>query len=440
MNHLIPSRFINGDINYAIIVGFSGSGKSTLGRKLSNDNSIIEHYELDDVVTNWNFSDDNLKEYGDLIYSFFKGPGKKYRISYKYLVDNKIDEDHYERPLLKDFVDYTKKYANSHKTKKFIIEGVWPLIYNHNPEYYKDWCVMIKGTPYLISDYRANKRDVSDDENYWSGKEVINFIKSQRPSRLKKVAIPMNKAVDKWYKYFNSIITESNDMNPIYKLKVQPVIEWDYIDAPFFTEQEITSILNERYHRDHYNHASDYHRTDPSTYRNRIKEIQTLIKNTEDPEEITRLKMELIKLGWNPEVEVTESNISKAKNRVIRLYTEEMNNTCDIIDYSGNYDLYESYASSLGGKDKFFYIVLEDNCAMIYKYSNEIMTNSSRVYSVYDEANQLQKQDYNPMVYNTLNSTLFPMGDDYRAMNVAKDLIKENNNGNDSKFVLNKLG
>ena len=41
------------------------------------------------------------------------------------------------------------------------------------------------------------------------------------------------------------------------------------------------------------------------------------------------------------------------------------------------------------------------------------------------------------MVYNTLNSTLFPMGDDYRAMNVAKDLIKENNNG---KFILNKLG
>ena len=229
-------------------------------------------------------------------------------------------------------------------------------------------------------------------------------------------------------------------MNPIYKLKVQPVIEWNYIDAPFFTEQEIISILNERYHRDHYNHASDYHRTDPSNYRNRVKEIQTLIKNTEDPEEITRLKMELIKLGWNPEIEVSESNISKAKNRVIRLYTEEMNNTCDIIDYSGNYDLYESYASSLGGKDKFFYIVLEDNCAMIYKYNDEIMTNSSRVYSVYDEANQLQKQDYNPMVYNTLNSTLFPMGDDYRAMNVAKDLIKENNSNNDGKFVLNKLG
>lgn len=203
-------KFINGDINYAIIVGFSGSGKSTLGRKLSSDNSIIEHYELDDVVTNWNFSDDNLKEYGDLIYSFFKGPGKKYRISYEYLVDNKIDEDHYERPLLKDFVDYAKKYTNSHKGKRFIIEGVWPLIYNHNPEYYKDWCVMIKGTSYLVSDYRANKRDISDDENYWFGKEVINFIKSQRPSRLKKVAIPMNKAVDRWYKYFSKIsLTES---------------------------------------------------------------------------------------------------------------------------------------------------------------------------------------------------------------------------------------
>ena len=54
----------------ALVVGFSGSGKTTLARNISNKYNI-ECYELDDLIYNWNFNDEQLKEYGDLFYKFF---------------------------------------------------------------------------------------------------------------------------------------------------------------------------------------------------------------------------------------------------------------------------------------------------------------------------------------------------------------------------------
>ena len=71
-------KFDSGEINLCFIIGHSGSGKSTMAREMA-DGDKIEYYELDDVVLNKiSFTMENLKEYGDLIYSFFKGPGKKY--------------------------------------------------------------------------------------------------------------------------------------------------------------------------------------------------------------------------------------------------------------------------------------------------------------------------------------------------------------------------
>ena len=69
-------KFDSGEINLCFITGHSGSGKSTMGNNMQKDN--VEHYDLDDVVANkMHFTMANLKEYGDLIYSFFSGPGKK---------------------------------------------------------------------------------------------------------------------------------------------------------------------------------------------------------------------------------------------------------------------------------------------------------------------------------------------------------------------------
>ena len=213
-------EFKDGDLNIALVVGFSGSGKSTLGRALASRLPNTEHYGLDDVACQFGFTDENLKEYGDLIYSFFKGTGKKYRITEQELVTNKIDEDHYEKPLIKDFLKYAYYYAKSHKNKKFVIEGIWPLSYKYNPAEFKDWCVIIKGTSYLNSEIRATKRDFEDKtgSHYIFGKKILNFLVSQRPSRLKNVSIPMNKSVDEWYKYFKTPVNESVTYQDVKKL------------------------------------------------------------------------------------------------------------------------------------------------------------------------------------------------------------------------------
>ena len=111
----------------------------------------------------------NLKEYGDLIYSFFNGPGKKYYITYKDLVDNKIPGSEYEDKLYPDFVHYAMKYASTHKNKRFILEGVWLFCTGEDgknyfkPEEFKDYAFYIKGTSMIISKIRAAKRDAKND-------------------------------------------------------------------------------------------------------------------------------------------------------------------------------------------------------------------------------------------------------------------------------------
>ena len=198
-------KFKNGDINIALIVGFSGSGKSTLGRNLAKS-SDVEHYELDDLMSIWNFTDEKLKEYGDLIYSFFKGTGKKYRVSKQYLIDNHIDANKYEIPLHKDFLRYAENYAKSHKNGKYVFDGVWPLLYDFDPANYKDWCVIIKGTSLLNSEIRGVKRDYKYSEDSIS-KFAFEHIKDI-PNRI-GMSMLINKGLDRWVKYFSKLMEES---------------------------------------------------------------------------------------------------------------------------------------------------------------------------------------------------------------------------------------
>lgn len=164
-------KFDSGEINLCFITGLSGSGKSTMGRTLQNSDDRVEHYELDDVVTNWNFSDSNLKEYGDLIYSFFKGIGKKYRYAsfdeWKEdpAWDNKDEyTTGYEVCCIRDFIKYSEQYSKSHKRTKFVLEGIW--IYKFiKPQEIDKYAVYIKGTSALKSTIRAAKRDSGDANN-----------------------------------------------------------------------------------------------------------------------------------------------------------------------------------------------------------------------------------------------------------------------------------
>lgn len=160
-------KFDNGEINLCFITGHSGSGKSTLGGELSKAGNS-EWYELDDVIFNDHFSMANLKEYGDLMYNFFNGIGKKY---YQKNFKN------YEKEIIVDFVKYAKSYAKQYPKRRIILDGVWLFMYIE-PSELKDYAVYIKGTSAIISTIRAMKRDKKIEGQKWNLKRLKNEVMS----------------------------------------------------------------------------------------------------------------------------------------------------------------------------------------------------------------------------------------------------------------------
>ena len=157
-------KFDSGEINLCFITGLSGSGKSTMGRNMISDK--VEHYEMDDVICNDNFSDDNLKEYGGLISSFFKGSGKSFRLVRN---DNKHNDSvfnnhkNYEKEITQAFVKHAISYCKSHTNIKYVCDGIWIFMFI-KPSQLKDCAVYIKGTSSIKSGYRALKRDIDEDK------------------------------------------------------------------------------------------------------------------------------------------------------------------------------------------------------------------------------------------------------------------------------------
>ena len=158
--------FDAGDINLCFVVGHSGSGKSTYAKTYAKSHSNTEVYELDDLVMSYKFTDDELKEYGDLIYTFFK-KNPKYRIPTDINTDEKIDQWckkhgwkepwYYCEKLCKTFVEYAKNFAKIH-SKKYIIEGVQLFMF-FEPKEFNNYAFYIKGTSALLSWIRGTKRD-----------------------------------------------------------------------------------------------------------------------------------------------------------------------------------------------------------------------------------------------------------------------------------------
>lgn len=210
-------KFDSGEINLCFITGLSGSGKSTMGRNMSKDNNT-EHYELDDLFCIADkFTLDNLKEYGDLIYSFFKGSGKKYYIGWNYVIDNRIPGSEYEDKLYPDFVNYCKEYSKSHTNKKFVVEGVWIYKNNENntplfnPSEFKDYAFYIKGTSSIISNIRATRRDLEEENNKFNRFKysISNFFK-----KLKAYSID-EKNINRFRDYFSKINNVNEAMNAL---------------------------------------------------------------------------------------------------------------------------------------------------------------------------------------------------------------------------------
>ena len=191
----------NNKSNIAYIVGFSGSGKSTLSDMLSKNNPNCENIELDEVLFNWKYTDSELAKWSTLLYSFFTTVGAQYRRSFNEIKD--LDAKSYEIPMIFNLLDFTERYAKIHKNKKFILEGVWPMMFGTRPETFKDWTVFIKGTSYSLSTFRAIRRDIQRGQYF----HFARYIAKYRPSLIYYAnTIRMNKILNDYINYFNSYI------------------------------------------------------------------------------------------------------------------------------------------------------------------------------------------------------------------------------------------
>ena len=200
-------KFNSGEINLCFITGLSGSGKSTMGRDMQSHG--IEYYGMDDLqCIADHFTLNDLKKYGDLIYSYFTGEGKKFYITYKELKDNQVPESEYEDKLFPGFVHYAMKYAKAHKDKKFVLEGVWLFQKKwFTPDEFKDYAFYIKGTSMIISHIREAKRDSKDAGSKF--KQGLAFVSCM--SKNWKWYVIDEGQVNKFRKYFENLIDKEID-------------------------------------------------------------------------------------------------------------------------------------------------------------------------------------------------------------------------------------
>ena len=171
--------FNAGELNICFILGHSGSGKSRMAGTLVGDD--IDHIELDDLLlTKDHFTMEELKNYSDMMYSFFSGEGAKYYIGVEERAE--IPKEEYEDRVFVDFVDFAMDYAKQHREKKYIIDGIWIYLYFSDPSVFADYAVFIKGTSFLKSKIRAMKREMQrdkaalQDRKQMFGREVRNYL------------------------------------------------------------------------------------------------------------------------------------------------------------------------------------------------------------------------------------------------------------------------
>lgn len=179
----------------------------------------------------------------------------------------------------------------------------------------------------------------------------------------------------------NKYYIEANIKKVTESLEKDNKFVWPYYIAPYFTEEEVSN-LSGYYHEntlgDSYNPKSVYKKTkeledklratedpdeigeiktqldalgqwsgeanevynevcssssssssksangfEPKSWSKKITELMNQLKLEEDPDEIDRIKQELVDLGWNPEVDFTAENQILAKNRIEKIYQEK---------------------------------------------------------------------------------------------------------------------
>lgn len=181
--------FDEGRINLCFVIGYSGSGKSVLTKEYSGDN--IEKVSLDDIVcVKSHYTLEELRESGELLYSFFTGPGKKFYITRE---ERDLFADHGE--VFIRFINFACEYAKSHTGKKFILEGIWTYLFFEDPSEFEDYAVFMKGTSLVRSKFRRVMREAENDVSE-ALERLLDFGVYAADTTLRDVN------VDKWRKYF----------------------------------------------------------------------------------------------------------------------------------------------------------------------------------------------------------------------------------------------
>jgi hypothetical protein len=143
-----------------------------------------------------------------------------------------------------------------------------------------------------------------------------------------------------------SIISDINstDKEPINEdtnIELQSAVyKWPYVVSPYFTLPEIKRLRNYYYEQDVQDISlisnlylethpgeikSNAWRTDYNAWNGKVASLMNDLKTAEDPDEIARIKQDLVNYGWNPEVDFSESNIEKARHRIETIMTEHLN-------------------------------------------------------------------------------------------------------------------
>lgn len=234
-------KFDSGEINLCFITGHSGAGKSTMGRDMQKHG--IEFYELDDVAhAKAHFTIDQLKEYGDLIYSFFNGPGKKYYDEYDNIPDRDADAMvAYLTRLFPAFITYAKQYAKLHRDRKFVLEGIWLFFHKmFKPEEFKDYAFYIKGTSMITSSIRRAKRDHADASSADIFKMIIN------PDRLAWYAVN-ERDLSKFVKYFSKLAKQQKLNESISSTLDPSFVPKEHISLSSLKRARITKTVINKY-------------------------------------------------------------------------------------------------------------------------------------------------------------------------------------------------
>lgn len=210
--------------------------------------------------------------------------------------------------------------------------------------------------------------------------------------------------------------------------------KWPYIDSPYFSLSEM-AIINE--HEVNGTGRPEHIEFDNNHmfYGEKIRDLELELKRTEDPEEISKIKKLMKALGWNPEVEYSESNIVKAAKRITKLHEQEMSSFCNFVDISDDINTNKvSYIkedaeldNTLSEYSPIFICCSEDASIRI---SNRLYKQdySSEVYAVFFESGLTDNIIFNESNFNQFTNLdsydYFVMPNNYRIYQVVRNIYE----------------